>query len=360
MDKYIQGVSVTAGSYMLKWDMMDLYVRQNPIRFQPGDNINVFINFESIMDNLFNYKNLNYNINYHKQDLVIELESAILNLVANYKSYFNKEKCKAKIYLYYTDLESDNQYMRVYNKYYRTYYQNKYTQNPKFRNMGDTLKNIIIPEIILILSYIPDAYFIKSTNFDSSIIPYIISENNDNKNIIISGDIFDTLYLFNPNFMTMFIKRKYQQLTVCVNVDEVIQYIIRNESPFDTNIFKSEMYYKLLLSINGSPIRNIKTNKNINYGLLIKSLKEGIDKGIVLKDFESISSIIDIFPDKHKDDLVSSYKCMSIINQYDMISDIDKDNICNQIIDKIDMASLEELNNRRFINYPINLQSLLV
>ena len=35
------------------------------------------------------------------------------------------------------------------------------------------------------------------------------------------------------------------------------------------------------------------------------------------------------------------------------------ENIRNQIIDKFDMKSLEELNNRRFYEFPINLTMLL-
>lgn len=359
MDKYIPGVSVAAGSYMLKWDLMDKYIRNNHLNIKPGDDINLFINFESILNNLFNYKNINSLLVYHKQDLVIEIESSVLNLVANYKSYFHKEKCNVKVYLYYTDLKSDNQQMMVYNKYYRTYYQNKYKQNPKFRNVGEVILDIVIPELELIMSYIPNIYFIKSNNFDSSLIPEIISRFDNIKNIIISGDIFDTLYMFNPNFINLFIKRKYQNLFIGTNVDEIIQYIIKDESPFDLNIFKSEMYFRLLLSINGSIIRNIKTNKGFNYNYIIKLLKDGVDKGIILRDFNSLSSIIDIFPEKYKEDIKSAFQCMSIENQYGLLNQIDIDNIKSQIIDKIDIVSVEALNNQRFLNYPINIQSLL-
>lgn len=359
MDRYAPGISVAAGSMMLKWDLMDACIRNKKIKLQPGDEVNVFINFESIMNNIYSFKNLNYNLSYFKQDLVIELESAILNVVANYKAYFNKEKCNSKIYLYYTDIESEDQHMMIYNKYYRTYYRNKYLQNPKFRNMGEVLKSIIIPELILIMSYIPNIYFIKSKGFDSSLIPQIISNMDNKKNIIISGDLFDTLYMFNPNFINIFIKRNYKELFIGTEVDDIIQNIINNESVFDLNIFKSEMYYKLLLSINGSPIRNIRTNRNINYSFIIKALKEGIDNGIVLRDFESLSSIINIFPEKYRDEIKSAFSCMSIENQFELLTNMDIESIKNQIVDKIDITSVEALNNRRFLNYPINLQALL-
>lgn len=361
MDKYIPGIGVTAGSFMLKWELMDKYIKSHSLKIQPGDNVNIFINFESILNNLYNYKNINSLLIYHKQNFVIELESAILNLLANYKAYFTKEKCNAKVYLYYTDLNSENQSMMIYNKYYRTYYQNKYKQNPKFRNVGNVLLDTIIPEIDLITSYIPNVYFIKSKSFDGSLIPEIISQFDINsKNVIISSDLFDTLYMFNPNFITLYIRRRYGKLILGTDVDIVIQDIINTESPFNLNIFKSEMYYKLLLSIHGNVIRNIKTIRGLDYNLIIKLLNDGITNGMVLNNFESLSSIIEIFPDRYRDDIKSSFKCMDLNTQYDLLSQIDKDYIKSQIIDKIDISSVEALNNQRFLLFPINLQSLLI
>ena len=158
-------------------------------------------------------------VNFHKQEMVIELESSILNLMGNYKSYFNKEKCNVKVYLYHTSIdEAYPQQMCVYNKYYRNYYYNRYTQNPQFRHMGDVINKIIIPELKLILSYIPNCYFLESKTFDGSIIPQIVSTLSSAKNVIITGDVFDTLYLFNPNFAIIYIKRKYQNCNIISDI----------------------------------------------------------------------------------------------------------------------------------------------
>lgn len=359
MDKYVPGIAVTAGSWMLKWDMMNHHIHNHPLNIVPGDNVNVFINFECIMKNLSMQKGINGNLVYHKQDIVIELESAILNLMANYRAYFKKEKCNVKLYFYYTDLIYDNQEMMVYNKYYRTYYQNKYIQNPQFRSMGEVLTKIIIPELELILSYVSGCYFIKAKGFDGSIIPQIVSTFSDSKNVIISGDIFDTLYMFNPNFATIYIKRRYQNFMVASEIDAVIQSIVKNESPFDLNIFNSEMYFRLLLSIKGSKIRNIRSAKGFGYGKFMTILKDGIKQDIVLRDFESIDSIIGLFPEKYRNDIKEAFQCTSIDTQYELLNDIDIDSVKHQIVDKVDIESVEALNNKRFFNFPINLQSLI-
>ena len=128
-ETYVPGIGVTAGVYRLKWDMLNQHIHNHPINIQPGDDVNVFINFECILKNISMKRGLNTLVNFHKHQMVIELESAILNLMGNYKSYFNKEKCNVKLYFYYTSLDSKyNHHMEVYNKYYRNFYYNRYTE----------------------------------------------------------------------------------------------------------------------------------------------------------------------------------------------------------------------------------------
>lgn len=359
MEKYISGIGASAGSYMLKWNLMDQHVHTHPINIQPMDEVNIFINLECVLKNLTLQKNLQSLVNFHKQKLVIELESAILNLMANYRMYFEKEKCFPKLYFYITDLHENEQQMKIYNKYYRNFYHNRYMVNPQFRGIGEVLRDIILPEIKLILYYVPGCYYLESNTFDSSIIPYIVSTFSNSKNIIITGDVFDTLYLFNPNFLPIYIKRRFQHFNVYSDIDGVIQSIVKDESPFDLTIFNSEMYYRLLLSIKGSKIRNIKSAKGFGYGKFMNILKDGIEKDIVLKDFESIDSIIQLFPENYRNDIKTAFQCTSIDTQYNLLSETDIDNIKSQIIDKIDIKSVESLNNKRFLEFPINLQGLL-
>jgi hypothetical protein len=356
MEEYKSQVAIAPGLLMLKWNVLDQHIHQKKIT---SSNINVFINFECVLKNLSLQKNLLTLVNFHKQNLVIELESAIMNLVANYRMYFHKEGLNPKIYLYYTDLNTTNQQMQVYNKYYRNYYHNRYLQNPQFRDMGNIIVETVVPEIELILSYVPDCYFIKSKIFDSSLIPLIISSFNDNDNIIITSDEFDTLYLFNSNFITIYIKRRYGNFTLVSDIEASVQSIVKDENPFDLTIFYSEMYYRLLLSIKGSKIRNIKSAKGFGYGKFMNLLKEGIDKDIVLKDFESIDSVIELFPEKYREDIKSAFQCTGLDIQYSLLNETDKEEIKSQIIDRFDLKSLETINRERFIEFPINLPGLL-
>lgn len=361
METYIPGkVGVCAGSFMLKWPLLNQHVHNHMMKLYPGDRVNVFINLECVLRNLFMQKGLNELVTFHKQKVVIELESAILNLMASYRSYFNKEKCEPRMFFYFTDLGGAPQEMEVYNKFYRSFYHNKYMQDPHFNKMGDLMQNIILPEVKLIVSYVPGCYFITSRTFDSSVIPDVIAGFDQSvKNVIITGDLFDTLYMLDPNFMTIYIKRRFQHFAVASSIQETIQTVIKNESMFDMGIFSSEMYYRMLLSIHGSKIRNIKSAKGFGYGKFMRILKSGMERGIILKDFESIDSIIDTFPESYREDIKNAFQCTSIDLQRSLLNDTDEEEIKSQIVDKEDIKSLEALNNKRFLEAPINLQSLL-
>lgn len=359
METYTPGIGVVAGSLMLKWDMLDRHMLNHDLHLKPGDNVNVFINFETVLRNLGTQKGLNSMVTFHKQKFVIELEAAIMNLMASYKGYFHKLKCKPKMFFYYTSLEPNEQQMKVYNKYYRDYYRNRYMQNPSFNSIGQLLTKTIIPEVDLILSYVPDCYFITAKSFDGSVIPQVIANMNDSKNVIISGDIFDTLYMFDPNFAVIYIRRRYQVFSVTSDIPTTVPTIIKDESAFDLGIFNTELYYRLLLSIKGSKIRNISSAKGFGYNKFLRILKDGVNSGNVLTSFESIDSVIQLFPEKYRDDIKTAFRCTSIDTQYELLSDADIETISSQIIDRSDMESLQALNNRRFLEFPINLQTLL-
>ena len=88
-------------------------------------------------------------------------------------------------------------------------------------------------------------------------------------------------------------------------------------------------------------------------------MNDGLKNGIVLQDFSSIESVINLFPQQFRDDIRDSFKCMSLDIQCDLLSDTDVSQIKAQIVDKVDIKSIEELNNKRFFECPINLPALI-
>lgn len=364
-ESYRPGVGIAAGSWMLKWDLLN---RELEIPMQPyggpieiQDSVNIYFNFECILKSLTLQRGLATAITYYKQNVVLELESAILNLVAHYRGYFIKRYRKVCFYFYYTDLRSDiPQAMTSYDKFYRTYYQNHYTANPQFHAMSDLLLDTIIPEIRLILSYIPGCYFIKASGFDSSLVPHILANHlRADRNVILSGDLFDTQYLFQGGMDVIYIKRRFQHFGVMHTIPDIVASIIKEESRFDLTLFNSELYYRLLLTTKGSKIRNIKGSKGFGYTKFIQLLQDGMKRDIVLRDFSSIYSIAELFPEKYREDMIHAFQCLNLDTQISMLGENHVQSVLSQRIDKMDMESIQSLNNRRFLEYPIKLIYLL-
>lgn len=362
MDKY-QPIGIAAGLMMMKWELLSQHLRPREI-FEPGDTVNLFISFESILRNIASQRNLNSMITFHKQSTVLDLESAILNVVANYRMYLKREGCNPRIFLYYTDLTStEEQSMVPYNSSYRSFYFNHYLRNPECRSLGELVTGILVPEVSLILSYVPDCYFIRSTRFDGSLIPAIISERTDPRHtIVITSDSFDTLYLFREKFSVVQIKRNYGNFNVISSVRDSVSALLSGEKECPEHVlqlFNHELYYRLLLSVEGNRYRNIQTARGFGFSKLITCLTEAVDRNQLLMDFRSVDSIADIFPDKFRDDIISACRCTDLSLQLSLLTNTDRDFVCSQMIDRSDPASLESLNNRRFLDFPINLIGLL-
>jgi hypothetical protein len=248
--------------------------------------------------------------------------------------------------------------MRTYKKYYRKFYFNKYNNNPQYRDILQIVKRNIIKEVELICQYIDHVYFVRAKGFDASIVPKILEGDN---NVIITTDRFDTLYHFDGNFTPIYICRDKGIRTIISDLDSMILHLLKNDEPNRSiiNIFHSKLYYQLLLISIGDNYRNIDTIRELKMDQMILLLQESMKNGSILMEYTSLTPIMDIFPKKHVEMISENYRCMSLDTHEEMLTDGDREYIQTQLIDKIDVASLSALNNRRFLEFPLNLQGLM-
>lgn len=357
-EEYQPGVGLAAGSLMLKWEVISDRLRSET--FLPGEKVNIFVNLESVMHQLQLSKHLDMMFLNFKQKVVLEIESSILNLLANYRAYFRRAKCKVKTYLFVTDLTGDDQVMKLFNPYYRSYYRNLYLKNPEHKVIGELMTEYVIPELELILSYIPNCYLVRTGRFDGSLVPALIAERKRaDHNLVVTGDPFDTLYLFRPKFDVFLIKRRYANFKLITSVEESVASILKGEPVINTRLMTSELYYRLLLTVLGSKVRNVQAPRGFGPVRLMNALHEGIDTGSILPQFTSVDSVIEVFPVKYRDELTSAVKCIDLDGQLVLVTKADREATFGQLIDRSDPTSLEALNNQRYLEVPINLQGLL-
>ena len=323
------------------------------------DKVNIFINLESVYTNISTIDHLEEKILVQK-DFNTLIVSYIINLAAHYKRFFNG-MLDVKIYLYGTNLMSDEFNEYKYNSDFRSYYLLKYNENPKFLNFSERLKFEILPEVTTICEFIPRIYVINTKNIDGGIVPYVIaSQDPSRKNFVIGCEQFETQYSLFNNFMNIRFLR-YSSTRYLAEADDFVNSFLNNNKDVGSlKIFKHYGIYCGLLSVLGDKPRSI----DGVYGLGPKSYERMIYKGIannlITEDTLSGEVLSSIFLDGDSDEFLNGYYCSNILSMYDLLTEAQKKSILDQIIDRTDINALNNLNATKYYTHPLMLEGLLL
>lgn len=330
----------------------------------PSDKVNVFINLESCFKHLSMINDLEKKLMLQR-DFDIIMTSNILNLAAHYKRFFIGNGLDTKVYLYHTDFNSKTFDQYKYNEDYRTYFMCKYNENPKFIAMTDKLKKIILPEVSIYSEFIPNVYYISSTDIEGSLIPYIIANSDkDRKNLIITGDLYDTQYSLIDGFVNHYIRKGLGCNMTMSSLSEYIKDISkRDDKELDrmNELYSNYNLYCSLLSVLGDKTRSIEGIDGIGPRVLQKYLEDGIRRKEIQVTTSNPVMIGSIFHDNEiKEEFINNYYCTTIKEMYNELSSAEILSVLNQIHDRSDNNSLMNLNLTRFANHPLILESLLL
>ena len=329
----------------------------------PTDKVNVFINIETLFKYLSMVKDLEKKLIIDR-NFADEFKVEIVNIAAHYKEFFVGNGLDTKIFLYTTDLNSDigNFKESKISEDFRSYYLTKYTQNPKFIMLGDALRKEILPDVKMLCDYIPNVYFIESKNIDGGLIPYIISKQyQGRKSIIISGDLHDTQYIHEKDFLPQLYARSYKSTVFCSNMENYLKAISKSSEidPSFVNLFENPSFYRILLSCLGDKYRSIPSITGIKIVKMTKILYESITTEKITKDTTNAKLLADLFPDEVKEDVYNNLMMTDIKNEYQMLTTGDIKSITSQVVDQSDINTLQRLNATRFVKNQLRLESLL-
>lgn len=326
----------------------------------PTDSINVFINFESVLSYLSNIRDLDKKIMTEDEFPVIII-SDILNLAAHYRRFFRGNNLDTKVFLYMTDLTSDSFKEQKINEDYRSYYLTKFNSNPRFSSLTEYLLNEILPEASAIIEFIPNVYLIKTKNMDASVVPLTISKMYpSSKNVIVTGDIFDTQYHFYPKFAVHYIRKSPLYSSTSWTLKGYLKEIFKKEPDQETevNLLSNLSFYNTMLSVIGDRTRSVDPIKRVGVITVIKYLRSGIQSNIIRPDTESIELIKACFPEDMREELEQNFRQFSIKEKDESMSESERFVIKEQIIDRFDNNSLLKLNATKFYHHQLMLTEL--
>jgi hypothetical protein len=307
--------------------------------------INFYFNLECFLRHLSRYQDISYEIHQNKKEFIKKCLYGILNIMAHYNHFYHMHGKKVKCYYYYTSLESKTFQMENQIAGYRSVYIANYYTNRKYRDFGNCFHNDVLPQLKHIIQRLPNINLIITEGIDSSIVPYVISESKpDAFNIILTQDIFDTLYMDNPKFGITYTAYKNKQPVVESTREGIIGSITRN---IDFNYVKmSKFYTESIIKSHGSKIRTLYGIKK--YDIVVEILEELLKSGVPV-DNVNHQILIDALPTKLKSDYEIAHKGMDLDYQYALLSQLDKDDILvNQCLhtDDKDISFLNEFSEQ--------------
>lgn len=326
----------------------------------PNDSVNVFISFESVLHYLTNIHEIDRKIIGENEFSTI-MTSDTLNLAAHYKRFFRDNHLETRVFLYMTDLGSESFSEQKINEDYRSYYLNKFNSNPKFSMFTDHFLTEVIPDVTKICEFIPNVYFIMTKNIDASVVPLAISKlYPDAKNVIVTGDIYDTSYIFSTNFAVHYIRKSPMYSSTSWSLKGYLKEILKREADQETeiNLLSNMSMYITMLSSIGDKARNIDPIRRIGPISVLKYLRSGINDGIITGNTENIELIKNCFPEDVREDLANNFNQYSIERKYREMTEDNKFDIKNQIIDRFDNNSLLKLNATKFYHHQLMLEEL--
>ena len=328
------------------------------------DKVNVFINLESVFKYLSMITDLENKIMMQRDfdELII---SNVLNLAAHYKRFFVNNGLDTRVYLYHTDLESEEFTQFRYNEEYRSYYLVKYNDNPKFVLLTDKLKGKILPDVRTYCEFIPGVYYISAKNIEGSLVPYIIAAKEPNrKNFIVGGELYDSLYSFLPNFVNHYIKRSNTTNAVYSSEEGYLLDITKKPKTDVSGslpYFNTYPYYCTLLSVLGDRTRNIDKISGYGVSTLQRCMDYAWQRNIIQKSSTNPNLLGDMFGDGEiKEEFIQNFYCTSILAMYEELTEAHKMSVLQQLQDRIDINSIQLLNHTTFANHPFLLEGLLI
>ena len=323
-----------------------------------NENVNVIVDLKQVYRKIFRSSFVLDSIeNSYLEVVTEEIVADIIGIISHYRNFFAKTCGKyTKFYFVYSEKECEY-FKNIFPEYKEDYYF-KYFKDPE--NMDKIkLSKRITKALKFVLNLIPNAEYIDSSDFDELVyMKYIVESSKQNEfNLILSND--ELIYsLLNYH-------------TYALDMKGVDTHCITNKNVYDILSAPAQFshsLYIILMSITGIKKYSIpgiyghkylKTVKLIeellknNYlensrYLVFPLIKEQLDSNIkilkpLIENFDTVKFNFDLF----NFDKVLNENRIAIYNKF----------VKNNPI--VSVKTFEELNQRVFRNFPLNINHLL-
>lgn len=343
----------------IKYDLLDQYLQDYLVHITYSNNVNVVIDLKSVYRKA--YRTNQDNLLPDARLVIEDISSHVINMIGFYRNYLAKKGKQSTFYILYSQEECKilkENFPGYKDYYYEKYFNNK--ENEKLNNYIQTATK----QIQTICKYTPDVYFINTSLLDEfCYFDYFVktySKKNE-FNILLADDpiLFQSL---NNNTVALNLKGINTQLVTNKNVMNILT---EKPTTYSNNLLT------LLLSIAGVETYSISNIHRIGYKKAL-GIIDRLVKNNVIADTNYITMPTDIVNnkfnglDENNTEILTNNKEL-IIDNYNRLYPLEFV-IRNEITLKtsftifkpiVTKKHFSELNNKMFLQYPINVTMLL-
>lgn len=317
-----------------------------------SNTVDIYIDLYDILKRIYTT-----NIRANKKFVIV---SSIINLAAHYRGYFwSRHRLFTRIFLVYGDCTSMNhkQFIPSFG-------------DDEFRNTKDYEKNSIFInsqlELVKILAgYINDVYYIRRRSHFSMFVQHNLRTNNSiNPVIIISKDKYNYQLVLNNNVF-IFRPKKYngQDISYCVNKANLYDYFYNKSSKetIDNLHMLNPEFLSLLITLNGLPKYKLFSLMNINTAvkLVLDAIRDNKILNSYNRDIKYVgSSLNGLINYIDLQSLEYRFNAVDLGIQSSIYNSTAEANDMQWYINLKDPKTVKEINNKYFIDNPLDLNNL--
>lgn len=352
MDRKVNIEQMLLG-YYIKYDKLTEMVQDNFIDspYSNSDNINIYVDLYNLLLPL-------YTTDIYAENS-FSIVSSIINLAAHMRGFFRtRYGVESKIFLVYGENATNN-----HKQFYLNFGESKIKDCLNYDNIHSIIYSQL-DMLKILCAYIPDVYLVRK-NTDFSMFTYDNICKDPTLSIILTKDKYAyQIPAMCPNAF-IFRPKKYsgEDISYVVNSKNVLFMLNKKISSKDTLMTLSKINPKLcsvLLTLTGLPCRKVLTLFNITTG--VGRLYKAISENKIINDYNSdIDYVYDALQLYSKIDNMS-FKCrfnaIDLVFQHRIYANSPSALDTSWYINLSDRKSFMEINDKYFVNNPLDLASL--
>ena len=269
-----------------------------------------------------------------------DIVSSVLGTVKHWKDFVRKYD-GSRIFLLWNTFEMGNLPEQTVIEQYLRGYQRRY-QDDRFKQFvyywTEAMKKVEI-----VLKYVPQIYFIKTSFVDSYIVPAILS-GEERMKLIVSGEGLFTSYNFYPKSKVMYSRFSKHGNSHISDPLMISQCLSKIDMELMQIFCANEVFYNLLQAIIGDMERGLMGMTSFGITNFATELLRAVEQHKITKDPKSIESVFPCINPNYHDYLKHAYPLINVESHLQLIPPSVIEKTKALMIDLLDIDGLAKLN----------------